>query len=157
MKPYQLGFELAKQANQPFTGGLTGGVLGNIPRLQNKMGQSPLAQRSAVPGLVPGIAPAAPLATGAAQPAIQPIPPNTGNQAAPAGGGSPMQQIPQARASSLIPKAAADYNVPGQLGSHESATFSPETFGQRTAAETHSSRGKTPKDKPKRRESKHSY
>ena len=138
---YELGFALAKAANVPMPnqGGLSMSILGNVPRLQMQTRAAPMAPQSMLPGSMPN----APLITGAAQPAIQAQAAGA-NQAATAGGGSPMQQLPQNRSTSLVPKVAADYQVPEQAGSFGSAVFTPESQGQRGDNE------QLPKHKPKK-------
>ncbi len=128
---YELGFALAKTAQLP----MSMGVLGNAPRLQTGSQAVPQA-------MPPGAMPNAPLLTGAAQPPI-PTQAMGANQAAPAGGGTPMQQLTQNRPTGLVPKLAADYQVPEQVGSFGSAVYSPESQGQRSADDE-------PKRKPKK-------
>ncbi len=133
---YELGFALAKAAQMPIPNqggmGVGMGILGNVPRLQ---AQARMAPQARLPGAIPN----APLVTGAAQPAIQ-AQAMGANQVAPAGGGTPMQQLPQNRPTNLIPKIAVDYQVPGQVGSFGSAVFSPESQGQRGADDQPSKR-----------------
>lgn len=123
---YDLGYELGKHAQQ---GGLNSALsLQATPAPQ-------LAPPGAPQAPLPGAQPSPPLMAGMAQPApAAPPAPGAGNRAPPVTGVSPMQQPQQNRSSGLV-RQAADYQVPGAVGSFSTAVPTPEGTGQRTDAD----------------------